>query len=100
MVTNDVRLLYSFKIRLKSERIQYWLGVGAQPSERVAKILGMAGMIPEPLQRQPKIKCVPKKDRKQAFSTATIGVVGGLNPIFSFRPIALPANLTFSWKSM
>ncbi|MCW2924175.1 MAG: ribosomal protein, partial [Thermoleophilia bacterium] len=29
---------------VKAERAQYWLGVGAQPSERVAKLLKVAGV--------------------------------------------------------
>lgn len=27
------------RVRLNSERIEYWIGQGAQPSERVAKII-------------------------------------------------------------
>lgn len=30
------------------DRIKYWLGVGAQPSERVAYLLWRAGLMPEP----------------------------------------------------
>ena len=30
-------------IRVESERAQYWLGVGAQPSEAVAKLLRITG---------------------------------------------------------
>ena len=33
---------------LNIERIQYWLGVGAQPSPTVARLLGQAGVIPTP----------------------------------------------------
>jgi small subunit ribosomal protein S16 len=29
------------RVILKQERIQYWLSVGAQPSDRVAKLIGM-----------------------------------------------------------
>ncbi|KAK7279038.1 hypothetical protein RJT34_24081 [Clitoria ternatea] len=32
------------KMRLKLERIKYWLSVGAQPSEPVERLLGRAGM--------------------------------------------------------
>ena len=31
------------RVTLKDERIRHWLGVGAQPTERVAKFLGDAG---------------------------------------------------------
>ncbi len=32
------------RVTLKEERIRHWLGVGAQPTERVAKFLGDAGV--------------------------------------------------------
>ena len=34
------------RIKLDDERIKYWLGVGAQPSERVARFLGAAKLAP------------------------------------------------------
>ena len=36
------------KVTLNGERITYWLGQGAQPSERVARFLGQAGLAPMP----------------------------------------------------
>jgi small subunit ribosomal protein S16 len=33
-------------VGLNVERIKYWLSVGAQPSETVARLLGQAGVIP------------------------------------------------------
>ena len=36
------------RIKLDGERIKYWLGVGAQPSERVARFLGAAKLAPKP----------------------------------------------------
>lgn len=38
------------RIVLNAERIQHWLGVGAQPSERIAQMLGKAGIIAAPAQ--------------------------------------------------
>lgn len=35
-------------ISLNLERAKYWLGVGAQPSETVAKLLSKTGLIPPP----------------------------------------------------
>ena len=32
-------------IELNAERVEYWLGVGAQPSDRVASLLRKAGII-------------------------------------------------------
>ena len=34
------------EIRLKTDRLKYWLGVGAQPSDRVSWILGKFGVLP------------------------------------------------------
>ena len=36
------------QLGLNMERIKYWLGVGAQPSPTVARLLGQAGVIPRP----------------------------------------------------
>jgi small subunit ribosomal protein S16 len=33
-------------VGLNVERIKYWLSVGAQPSDTVARLLGQAGVIP------------------------------------------------------
>lgn len=36
------------RVMLNAERIKHWLGVGALPSERVARFLGKAGLAPVP----------------------------------------------------
>ena len=36
------------RLKLDDERIKYWLGVGAKPSDRVARFLGDLGMIEKP----------------------------------------------------
>ncbi len=36
------------RLKLDDERIKYWLGVGARPSDRVARFLGDLGMIEKP----------------------------------------------------
>ncbi len=33
------------RLKLNTDRIQHWLGVGAQPTERVARFLGGAGLV-------------------------------------------------------
>merc|ERR1719203_1311600 len=51
------------EIRLKTDRIKYWISVGAQPSDRVAWILGKFGVLPPfPKKFSPK-QMIPKKDR-------------------------------------
>lgn len=49
------------RVILKTERIQHWLSVGAQPSERVAQFLGEAKLIAEP---KPAMR--PKKSQPKA----------------------------------
>src|SRR5579863_6264561 len=44
------------RVTLKTERIQHWLGVGALPSDRVARFLGDAG-----LRAKPEIRETPKQ---------------------------------------
>ncbi|KAF0852270.1 mitochondrial ribosomal protein S16 (bS16m) [Andalucia godoyi] len=39
------------EVSLNVSRIKYWLSVGAQPSDTVAKLLALANLIPKPPQR-------------------------------------------------
>lgn len=60
-------------IEVDSERVQYWLGVGAQPTEAVAAILRVTGdwqrfagePAPEPMQTK-----APRADKKAVFEVA------------------------------
>ena len=53
------------RIGLESERIKYWLGQGAKPTTRVARILGENQLITMPVQGNNPQKAIPKKDRKK-----------------------------------
>jgi len=53
------------RIGLEAERIKYWLGQGAQPTTRVARILGENELIPMPANGNNPNKAVPKKERKK-----------------------------------
>jgi small subunit ribosomal protein S16 len=48
------------RIRLNTDRIKYWLSVGAQPTDRVALFLGNAKLIEKPAIRQTPQKSAPK----------------------------------------
>ena len=48
------------RVTLKNERIQHWLGVGALPTERVARFLGDAGLVAKPAIRETPTKSAPK----------------------------------------
>ena len=51
---------HSDRVTLKEERIRHWLGVGALPTERVARFLGDAGIIDKPAFRETPFKSTPK----------------------------------------
>mmetsp|Transcript_38215 Transcript_38215/g.94969 ORF Transcript_38215/g.94969 Transcript_38215/m.94969 type:complete len:117 (-) Transcript_38215:92-442(-) len=38
---------------LKIDRVKYWLSVGAQPSDTVARLLGQAGILPQRARKGP-----------------------------------------------
>ena len=48
------------RVTLKEERIKHWLGVGALPSDRVARFLGDAGIMEKPAVRETPHKSTPK----------------------------------------
>ena len=53
------------RVGLEAERIKYWLGQGAQPTTRVARILGENELIPMPANGNNPNKAIPKKERKK-----------------------------------
>jgi small subunit ribosomal protein S16 len=48
------------RLVIKEERAKHWLGVGAQPTERVARFFGDAGLASKPEQRETPKKSAPK----------------------------------------
>ena len=48
------------RVTLKEDRIKHWLGVGALPSDRVARFLGDAGIAAKPPHRETPQKSAPK----------------------------------------
>jgi small subunit ribosomal protein S16 len=58
-------------VRLKDERIKYWLSQGALATDRVAKFLGKAGVAPMPVfPEQPKQSLPKKKAQERAAANA------------------------------
>jgi len=52
------------RVILKSDRISYWLGCGAKPTERVAKFIAAAGInLPPAVQKEVAIKRANQKAR-------------------------------------
>ena len=54
-----------------AERVKYWLGQGAKPTIRVARILGENEIIPMPAKGNNPQKAIPKKDRKKEAKAET-----------------------------
>ena len=50
------------RVKLELERCKYWLGVGAQPTDRVARLLDAAGLMKRTASNNPE-KAKPKKKR-------------------------------------
>jgi small subunit ribosomal protein S16 len=49
------------RLTLKTERIEHWLKVGAMPTDRVARFLGDASLMPKPERRETPVKSLPGK---------------------------------------
>ena len=64
------------RIGLESERIKYWLSQGAQPTTRVARILGENNFIPMPAAGNNPNKAIPKKERKKEENTTKKDATG------------------------
>ena len=58
------------RVVLKEDRIRHWLDRGAKPSDRVAKFLGRAEIVPMPPQRENPIKSCPKKKAQERLKAA------------------------------
>ena len=58
------------RVTLKTERIQHWLGVGALPTERVARFLGEAGLVEKPAIPDNPVKSQPKARAQERAKAA------------------------------
>jgi len=53
------------RLRLDVDRAKHWIGVGAQPTDRVARFLGKAEVIPMPEIRETPKKSAPGKKAQE-----------------------------------
>ena len=53
------------RVTLQVDRIKYWLGVGAKPTDRVLRFLDAEDIAKRPPRNNPK-KAIPKKDNEEA----------------------------------
>lgn len=61
------------RVVLNAERLKYWLSVGAQPTERVERFMGFAGIVPMPGNANRPNKAAPKakaQERMKAEAAA------------------------------
>ena len=66
MVSKD----HDQRLTLNGERITYWMGQGAQPTERVQKMLATAGLAAAPVTRDQPKKSAPGKKRAEREAEA------------------------------
>jgi small subunit ribosomal protein S16 len=58
------------RVTLKEERLKHWLGFGAQPTERVARFLGDAGLVGKAEIRETPAKSAPKAKAQERAKAA------------------------------
>ena len=58
------------RVTLNEERIKYWLGVGAEPSDRVARFLAEAGMGKKPSVPEQTKQHLPKAKAQERLKEA------------------------------
>lgn len=61
-------LLTENKVTLNEDRVQYWLGVGAQPTDRVARFLTEASLAPRQELPQQTKKNQPRKKAQERMA--------------------------------
>ncbi len=54
------------RVKMNVERIQYWIGQGAQPTDRIARMLEAAGVVPAKTRANPKQAEPGEKAKKRA----------------------------------
>jgi small subunit ribosomal protein S16 len=67
---NEKRVIYN------AERVQYWLSVGAKPTDRVARFLEKANLIPAKTRNNPTKGVVGKKMADRAEANAAKAAAG------------------------
>ena len=60
------------RLTLNGERISFWMSKGAQPTERVHKMLASAGLMSAPVMRDQPKKSAPGKKRAEREAAAAV----------------------------
>ena len=64
------------RVKLDVDRARHWIGVGAQPTDRVARFLDAAGLMKRTASNNPE-KAKPKKKRQEREAAAATAAAGG-----------------------
>ena len=64
------------RVKMDMERVQYWLGQGAQPTDRVARFLEAAGVLAKTARNNPKQAVPGEKATKRAAEKAAKAAAG------------------------
>ena len=82
------------RLTLKAERITYWLGQGAQPTERVQKMLAGAGLAEAPVIREQPKKSAPgrKRAEREAEEAAAAADAAGAAAVEEAAAAEAPAE--------
>ncbi|MBI3513943.1 MAG: 30S ribosomal protein S16 [Proteobacteria bacterium] len=65
------------RLTMNVERIKHWLGVGALPTDRIARFLGAKDLVPKRVARTNPIKSLPKKKAQERAKAAAGGGEAG-----------------------
>jgi small subunit ribosomal protein S16 len=64
------------RVKLQPEKIQAWIGKGAQVTERVERFLARAGLVPEAPRREQTKQHLPKKKAQERAAAAEAAANG------------------------
>jgi ribosomal protein S16 len=81
------------ELRLKIDRVKYWMSVGAQPSDMVAVLLWKAGVLPAPPVRYQPVKSVKRSERAALHTATARAISASVLPMCSVRFAGIPAQL-------
>ncbi|HEX9835607.1 MAG TPA: 30S ribosomal protein S16 [Alphaproteobacteria bacterium] len=79
------------RVVLNAERLKHWLGVGAQPSDRVARFLGQAGLAPAPTIPEQTRKNQPRKRAQERMKAEAAAAAAPAAAPAAPVPAAVPA---------
>ena len=83
------------RVRVVEDRVRYWLGVGAQPTERVARLLDKLGIKERKVTLNPNAGIPGKKAKERAAdraAKAAEAAAAAAEPVAAAEPAAEPAE--------